>query len=42
MSMLKREENMMKLGATLPERQLTTYEQCMKVSAMLNPPTLNR
>ncbi len=26
----------------LPLRQMTTYEQCMKVSAMLNLPTLNK
>ncbi len=32
MPMLKWEENMVKLG------QMTTYEQCMKVGAMLKPP----
>jgi hypothetical protein len=33
---------MVKLGATLSLKQMTTYERCMKVGAMLNPPTLNR
>jgi hypothetical protein len=37
MSMLKWEENMIKLTATLPLKQMTAYEWCMKVSAMLNP-----
>jgi hypothetical protein len=27
-----------KVGATLSLRQMTTYEQCMKVGVMLNPP----
>ncbi len=40
--MLKNEENMVKSKATLPLRQMTTYEQYMKFGAMLNPPTLNR
>ncbi len=42
MSMLKKGKNMVKLGVMLPLRQMTTYEQCMKVSAMLNLPTLNK
>jgi len=33
---------MVKLGATMPIKQMTTYEWCMKVGAMLNPFTLNR
>jgi len=37
MSMLKRGENMAKLRATLPLREMTAYEWCMKVGAMLNP-----
>ncbi len=35
MSMLKREENMAKLGATFPLKQMITYEQCMKVGVVL-------
>jgi hypothetical protein len=35
--MLKREENMANLGVTFPLRQMTTYEQCMKVGVMLTP-----
>jgi len=31
-----------KLEATLPLKQMTIYEQWMKVGAMLFPPTLNR
>jgi len=42
MSMLKGEENMAKLGATLPLKQMIIYEQCMKVGVMLTPPTLNK
>jgi hypothetical protein len=42
MSMLKNEENMAKLGATLPLRQMTTYERCMKVDVVLTPFTLNK
>jgi hypothetical protein len=42
MSMLKREENMVKLKATMPIRQMTTYEGCMKIGAMLNHSTLNK
>jgi len=44
MSMLKREENMTKLGATLLLKQMTAYEQCKKANVMLTPPplTLNR
>jgi hypothetical protein len=41
MSILKREENMAKLGVTFPLKQMIVYEQCMKVGVMLNP-TLNR
>jgi hypothetical protein len=37
MSMLKREENMAKLGATLTLRQVITYERCMKVGVVLTP-----
>jgi hypothetical protein len=37
MLMLKWEDNMVKLGATLPLKQMITYEWCMKVGAMLNP-----
>jgi hypothetical protein len=37
MSMLK-EENMVKLKATLPLKQMIAYEQCMKVNAMPTPP----
>jgi hypothetical protein len=37
MSMLKSEENMAKLGATLPLRQVIAYEQCMKVGVVLTP-----
>jgi len=40
--MLKNEENMVKSRVTLPLRQMTTYEQCMKFGAMLNPLALNR
>ncbi len=36
--MLKKDENMAKLGATLPLKQMISYEWCMKVGAMLNPP----
>jgi hypothetical protein len=39
MSMLKKEENMAKLGATFPLAQIITYEQCMKVGAVLTPPS---
>jgi len=42
MSMLKNEKNMAKLGATLPLRQVTTYERCMKVGVVLTRPTLNK
>jgi hypothetical protein len=35
---LEEEENMVKSGATLPLRQMTTYEQCMKANVVLNPP----
>jgi hypothetical protein len=35
--MLKR-ENMAKLGATLPLKQMITYERCMEVSVVLNHP----
>jgi hypothetical protein len=38
MSMLKREENMAKFGATFPLKHMITYEQCMKASVVLNPP----
>jgi hypothetical protein len=38
MSMLKREEDMAKLGATLFLKQTTAYERCMKAGAVLNPP----
>jgi hypothetical protein len=36
-SMLKREENMVKLGATLSLKQMVAYEWCMKVGVVLNP-----
>jgi hypothetical protein len=36
MSMLKSEENMTKSGEILPLKQMTAYEWCKKVSAMLN------
>ncbi len=36
MSMLKKEENMAKLGATLSLRQMIAYEQCMKAGAVLS------
>jgi hypothetical protein len=36
--MLKREENMAKLGPTLPLKQMTSYEQCMKDGVVLKPP----
>jgi hypothetical protein len=42
MSMLKKEENMVKSGATMPIIHTTTYEWCMKVGAVLKPFTLNR
>jgi hypothetical protein len=42
MSMLKGEENMAKLGATLPLKQMIIYEQCMKVSVMLTPPYIEQ
>jgi hypothetical protein len=35
--MLKREENMIKLGATLSLKQMIAYEPRMKVDVMLNP-----
>jgi hypothetical protein len=38
MSMLKRKENMAKLGATLPLKQIITYEWFMKVGVVLPPP----
>jgi hypothetical protein len=37
MSMLKREENMVKSRGKLPLRQIIDYEQCMKFGVMLNP-----
>jgi len=41
--MLKKEENMAKLGVTFPLKQIITYEWRMKVGAMLTaPPPLNR
>jgi hypothetical protein len=38
-SMLKRKENMVKLGPTLLLRYMIVYEWCMKVGVMLNPPS---
>jgi hypothetical protein len=38
MSMLKREENMVKSRGIFPLRQMIAYEQCMKFRVMLNPP----
>jgi hypothetical protein len=35
MSMLKEEENMVKLEAMLPLKQMTTYEQCTKAGVVL-------
>jgi hypothetical protein len=40
MSMLKKEENIAKLGATFPSKQITSYEQCMKVGVVINPPNM--
>jgi len=34
---VKREENMAKLGATFPLKQMITYEQCMKIGVVLTP-----
>jgi hypothetical protein len=39
--MLKKEENMVKLGVALPLKQMTAFEQCTKVNA-LTPLALNR
>jgi hypothetical protein len=38
MSMLRKEENMAKLGATFPFKQMIAYERCMKTNVVLNPP----
>jgi len=38
MSMLKKEENMAKLGVTFPLKQIITYEWRMKVGAMVTAP----
>jgi len=38
MSMLKKEENMVKSEAMLPLKQMTAYEQCMKVGVVLTAP----
>jgi hypothetical protein len=37
--MLKREENMVKLGATLPLKQMIAYGRWMKVSVVQTPPS---
>jgi hypothetical protein len=38
MSMLKREENMVKSRGIVPLRQMIVYELCMKFHVVLNPP----
>ncbi len=38
MSMLMKEDNMVKSGATLPLKQMTAYKWCMKVGVVLNSP----
>jgi hypothetical protein len=38
MSMLKKEENMVKLTTILLMKHVTTYERCVKASVVLNPP----
>ncbi len=38
MSMLNKEENIAKLGATLPQIKMIAYERCMKIGVVLNAP----
>jgi hypothetical protein len=38
MPIVKRKDNMVKSQATLPIRQMITYEWCIKASDVLNPP----
>jgi hypothetical protein len=36
--MLNKEENIAKLGATLPQIKMIAYERCMKIGVVLNAP----